>query len=46
MVKQRIIRGQTKVVLVITSDDDIETVIIRILQKRKMIITGDHFSSE
>ena len=41
-----IIGESRQVVLVITSDDAIETVISRILKKRKMIITGDHFSSE
>ena len=37
-----IIGESRQVVLVITSDDAIETVISRILKKRKMIITGDH----
>jgi hypothetical protein len=43
-----IIGESRQVVLVITSNDAIETVISRItlLKKRKMIITGDHFSSE
>ena len=41
-----IIGESRQVVLVITSDDAIEAVISRILKKRKMIITGYHFSSE